>query len=337
MDRPKVLYRGISISAEKFLESEIHGDIVPHAPPILNEDGREVVADGNEYGIYLSTNKQVAQKAYGSAHMLGSVYNKESLFFDRYMQPQKIYYPQIGVVYEIDTKDIAIKKPWIRPEFEGDNAHYNNGFAGDEWIVTKSDKDSRYIIPSESYKISSIVMGGDLLNDEIKVEIDGLSDQEIKAKLDKMLSIRKEGYELFLEQVKTYPSDQRNKINSRMPIYKTLFNGQDGLAFVDYSKCDNENCQDVIRFLMQEVYKRDKITIDLDSLDLLNRLFGKVNTTDQLIQELTNLHDKLRVIINDPDANERIKVTSSVMITKVQNIRECLGIKMAENQAQPNN
>jgi predicted nucleic acid-binding protein len=88
---------------------------------------------------------------------------------------------------------------------------------------------------------------------------------------------------------------------------------------------------------MQEVYKRDKITIDLDSLDLLNRLFGKVNTTDQLIQELTNIYDKLRVIINDPNANERIKVTSSVMITKVQNIRECLGIKMAENQAQPNN
>jgi uncharacterized protein YqeY len=179
-------------------------------------------------------------------------------------------------------------------------------------------------------------MGSDLLNDEINIKIDGLSDQQIKDKIDNMLSRRKEGYELFLEQVRRYPADQRNKINSKMPIYKALFNEQNGLAFIDYSKCDLENCQDVIKYLMQEVYSKNKADIDMDSLVLLNRLVGKVKSTDQLGQELISLIDKLRASINDPNTNERIKETSSVMLEKTQMIRDFLQIKMAENQAQPN-
>ena len=200
MNKPNYLYRGISVSAEEFENIKIHDDITPIAPPKKNEEGKDIVSDGNEYGIYMTTNHTMAIDVYGNTHNFGSLYTPECLFVDRYNNQQHLRYPKIGLVYEIDTQNLAIKKPWISKQLEG---HYNNGYGGEEWITTTTDNIPNHIIPKENYRITDVVVGYDILNEQQKLDISKLSNEEIKSQVLEIIERRKIGYELFLNQVHT--------------------------------------------------------------------------------------------------------------------------------------
>ena len=331
MEKPSILYRGISVSAEKFQELEIHDDIVPIAPPQKNEEGKDIVSDGNEYGIYMTTNHLMAKNVYGNTHMTGSAYSQECLFVDRYNRQQRLFYPQIGVVYEIDTKNLMIKKPWISKQLEG---HYNNGFQGDEWITTTSESHPNHIIPKSSYHITDVVVGNDILNDQVVIDISGLSDQQIKSQVVEIIERRKTGYDLFLEQVHTYPPEQRRKLETKMPIYKKLFNAQDGIALYDYSKCDPSNVHDMISYLMQQTYLRDPQNIDLESLELLGKIAAQTKSVEELPESIQFFINGFNDKINNPDIHERVKELSKTMIAKLKTISQDLGKKMDEAQPQ---
>ena len=331
MDKPNFLYRGISVSAETFKELEIHGDIEPAAPPMKNEEGKDIVLDGNEYGIYMTTNHSMAADVYGNTHLMGTTYTPERLFVDRYNNPQYLRYPKVGIVYEIDTQNLAIKKPWISKQLEG---HYNNGYGGEEWITTTSETVKKHIIPKESYRITDIVVGNDFLNNRVKLDISNLSDEKIKEKVLETIERRKVGYDLFLDQVHTYPPEQRRKIESKMPIYKKLFNANDGVALYDYSECDISNVSDVISFLMQQVYQKDKTNLDLESLDLLMKISSQTKSAEQLPETIQTFIDEFNNKIKNPNIHERVKEVSKIMIEKLNAISTTLEKKLEEGQPQ---
>lgn len=331
MDKPKFLYRGVSISAEKFQNLEIHNDIVPVAPPQQNDEGKDIVADGNEYGIYMTTNHTMAKDVYGNTHTSGSIYNPECLFVDQYTRQQRIRYPQVGIVYEIDTQNLAIKKPWISTQLEG---HYNNGYGGEEWITTTNESVPNHIIPKESYHITNVVVGDDILNKQINLDISTLSDEQIKAQVVDIIEKRKTGYELFLEQVHTYPQTQRRKIESKMPIYKRLFNAQDGVALNNYSNCDTNNPQELAGFLMQQVYQNTTPNLDLDSLELIIKASSNTSSTEDFSKNIKTLADGLKEKLNNPNVHERVKENTLVILDKLTAINKALNKKLEESQPQ---
>lgn len=329
MEKPNYLYRGICISAEEFEQLKIHDDIVPLYAPQKNEEGKDIVLDGNEYGIYMTTSHIMAQKAYGCPHTSGSLYNKECLFVDNFNNRQFIHYPKIGIVYEIDTNNLAIKKPWIKSQLGG---VYNNGYEGEEWITTTTDTIPNHIIPKENYIIADIVIGSDILNDQITLDISKLTDEQIKSLVVDIIKRRKVGYELFLDQVHAYPPEQRRKINSRLPVYKKLFNAQDGVALYDYSECDSSNAHDLASHLIQQVYNKNKQNIDIDTIDALIKISKQSETTEQLQTNLQLFIDGLTEKINNPNVHERVKEASKEMIKKLKLSTDDLNKKLDEGQ-----
>ncbi len=65
-EKPKKLYRGINVSRSKLNNSKIfqQDDMYPFHEPYVDEEGRNIVGDGNEYGIYMTDNKIAAKKDY---------------------------------------------------------------------------------------------------------------------------------------------------------------------------------------------------------------------------------------------------------------------------------
>lgn len=64
--KPKKLYRGIDISRNELNNSKLfqQDDMYPFREPYVDEEGRNIVGDGNEYGIYMTDNKIAAKKDY---------------------------------------------------------------------------------------------------------------------------------------------------------------------------------------------------------------------------------------------------------------------------------
>lgn len=177
---PQFVYRGVIVPFSDYSEINTDDDLVPPHPPKIDENGRETVDDGNEYGVYMTDNEQMALDVYGNpehgrgkeigtirAGLGGTIVVKE---------------PSMGLVYKINTEGIDVHKPWITGYLEG---HYNNGYQGDEWVVER--------VPKDQCEIERLLMGSDLLHDE--EDFTGATKEEIekrflerKAHLDRMMA-----------------------------------------------------------------------------------------------------------------------------------------------------
>lgn len=169
--KPEKLYRGYSIhpdelSLEKFQETLV--------PMNVNENDPTKVNDGNELGVYMSTNENMV-KHYGQNSAFVENLHIDTPAYDN--GNGKINYiklPSCGVIIEVDTKNLSIKKPEITLCLQG---VYNNGMSGDEWIADK--------IPATSYRVKKFILnigGSDLTR--VILDVDGFDEKKLQEAID---------------------------------------------------------------------------------------------------------------------------------------------------------
>lgn len=303
MEKPAFLYRGICLNTTQFFNMNIFGDIKPASPPKKNEQGQDIVQDGNEYGIYMTTSYNMAQGVYGNVHQNGTIYSPE-VVYNESANCYKLCNPQIGVTYKVDTSNIKIKKPWIVGYLQG---HYNNGYEGEEWITDASNPPpfNEHRIPKESVTVTDIVIGYDMLNNKEKIDVANMTPEQIMLMVKNNLEKRTVGYDLFLEQVKKYPQNLRFiKIKPNMCTYKKLFNIKDGIAFHDYSNPNINNLTEVANYLMQKIYNKDRDNIDIESLKIIHKLSNTSHSIENFITRANEQIIEWKALLLRPNLNE---------------------------------
>lgn len=164
---PEKVYRGVIVPFEAFEQIDFDGDLVPPMPPKIDEQGRKTVDDGNEYGLYMTDNEQMALDVYGNPeHRRGKIVGS---FLTGTRSVVRVEEPSMGVVYAIDTENTDIHKPWITGYLQG---HYNNGYQGNEWVSEKVSK--------EQYEVELVRMSSDFLHDA--EDFTNATEEEIKAR-----------------------------------------------------------------------------------------------------------------------------------------------------------
>ena len=233
---PKFLYRGIKVKLQDIAGFDFKGDITPYYESKTDDFGREIVRDGNEYGIYMSDNKRVAMGVYGKPDITdGTIIIKIGL--DDYLR-----YPCIGIVYEIDTDNILVRRPWITGYLK---EVYNNGFQGNEYITD--------FIPRESYKIIRITIGEDYLHKSLKIDVDDLDKCILK--LQDEIKKRITDINNFASYVKNMPKGKQMSLSMYKDLMVDLF-GSNGIANRDDFALNDD--KDGLDFLLKkEMYTYD--------------------------------------------------------------------------------
>jgi len=146
---PNELYRGVVASQDRL--SDIITDSVILRPTIerVDSQGRKVVGDGNEYGLYMSDRDNVAVDVYGNPREVDLPDSPQFGFPAR-----KITIPQVGVVYKIDPeKAVNVRRPQLYMPYAE-----NNSFIGNEWICDE--------VPVGAYKVIRVRIAQDFLHYE---------------------------------------------------------------------------------------------------------------------------------------------------------------------------
>lgn len=284
--KPKILYRGVKINYELLKKFELYGvDLKPPHPPMIDENGRKVVGDGNEYGVYMTDHDVVARNAYAAVkHNDGTPINKNIMFgYDR----ERTMIPSVGIVYKIDTDGIDVHIPWITSYLKG---HYNNGMGGNEWIAES--------IPASNYSIDTIEIGPDTLHDSEMIKIGDIT--EAKEEIIEKIEARKKRLELFEAKIESLSDKERlslssNKIDVLREIYKI-----DGIMDVDIQSFRPTSADDYLKYLMAVSYSADKDNIDFTTLEYLQTMKSK-------IKDKTELEDLMNLIDNDIATNQEKK------------------------------
>lgn len=142
---PAELYRGVCRPLEAITDDFLVSTLVPGTKEV-NEQGELVVADGNEYGVYMTDNRSMAEAAYSQPLHAQPV--EGGLRFRHRGMLQVPERPTVGVLYAISTSGLNVREPKINGPMKG---HYNNGFAGREWIADS--------IPAANYQVLRLTLG----------------------------------------------------------------------------------------------------------------------------------------------------------------------------------
>jgi len=139
-NKPPVLWRGFTVNPNE-LSIEMFNK--PLIPVNFSKEDPTKMLDGNENGVYMSTNKVMSERAYTN-HSLG-LFIETPKHYDRGSFVDRIKLPQCGVILEINTKGLNIRTPQITSYLEK-----NNGYEGDEYIADE--------IPPENYRVAKLVL-----------------------------------------------------------------------------------------------------------------------------------------------------------------------------------
>lgn len=153
--RPDTLYRAFTVNPENLSLDMLQKPLVPGSQAV---DDPTRIGDGNEKGVYMSTNQGMVEKVYACGS--NDNFLKTPRFVRRGGQEVGVVLPTCGLVLEIDTVDLDIREPRMIPALIG---HYNNGYEGYEWIADE--------VPPEHYKLLKLVLSTHP-NDKDKVTID---------------------------------------------------------------------------------------------------------------------------------------------------------------------
>lgn len=146
---PEILYRGINLKVEDFLNFDTSLPLRP-GTHLIDADGNHTVGDGNEYGVYMSGKPAMVKCGYYKG-------SRESIKTEQFSinRPEDdIRLPSVGIFFEINTRNLAVRIPKITPSLMG---HYNNGFGGNEYIANE--------IPSSNFKIRELSLSNSQVYD----------------------------------------------------------------------------------------------------------------------------------------------------------------------------
>lgn len=290
---PNKIYRGIHVNLEELQLLELYGiDIIPPKEPIINEHGEKTVGDGNEYGVYMTDNKTVAESyAYRKGDNVQSIDNQLPSIKVGSENP-KIGLSTIGILYEISTDGLNIRNPKYIDSLGG---HYNNGFPGHEWIAE--------YVPSENYNITEVRIGHDILHDERKIPvISDVQRQKLKNSIINIMHERKTRLNDFVNYIKNN-SNRTTFQPEELEVFKAVF-GEDGVKYISYDDIEPiKNTGDVMKYLMLKTYEKNSEDIDFQTFRCLldiqrsiedgpenrvaNKLYGR-NVVLQLISQRLN-------------------------------------------------
>ncbi len=169
--RPQKLYRAFTINPEELSFEKFRETLTPIN---INENDQTKVNDGNELGVYMSTNENMV-KSYGQNDaFVENLHIKTPVYNNGYGNTSYIKLPSCGVIIEVNTNNLPIKKPEITAQLQG---VYNNGMEGDEWIADA--------IPATNYRVKRLTLNvgeGDLTR--IIKDIDGSDSKKLQEAID---------------------------------------------------------------------------------------------------------------------------------------------------------
>ena len=282
--KPKVLYRGIKFSFDKLAEIKLSGvDMVTTSAPVIDKDGNKLIGDGNEYGLYMSDNKEMVLGAYGDLHRDEMTIQPDITVGS---SQEKIGIPKIAITYEIDTQGIDIRMPKISRDMGG---HYNNGFAGDEWIAD--------IIPASNYKVIRIRIGKDILHKDEDVPIVDGNIEHAQHLAVQIIQMRKYRLESLVNGLSKISSRQRQYAN--LDVIKAIY-GLDGVRYTNPNNIDTSNNLGRIKYLMAILYSKENGRIDSSNLKYM------VGVKERLLKaEAPELIESLeQIVISDLKEND---------------------------------
>ena len=169
--KPKTLWRAFTVDPRELTIESLHRPLTPGTS--MQEDPHRL-GEGNEIGVYMSTNRNMVEAAY--AHTSKGLLLSSPRHNDNGSTVEGVTLPQCGIVVEVDTKDLPIRNPKITPALQG---HYNNGFEGDELIAN--------VIPPENYRVVRLVLSR-FANDNQKLTVDipDKNPETIQTAIDKI-------------------------------------------------------------------------------------------------------------------------------------------------------
>lgn len=301
------LYRGVCVDVDEFKNLAL-GDkeIRLNYEPIINENGEKTVKDGNEYGVYMSDNKNMVEKVYGNVHAFG-----EAVSTVKYRGldggiPKSVTKPRVSVVYEVNPGNLPnLRKPKITSVLEG---HYNNGFSGDEWICD--------YIPKENYCVSMACVGYDSLFESKSFDMQGKSRDEILKLIESETTMREVRLKEFASILETMPEIKRN--NLKLDMFKYLL-GRENVAHLDVKNFKPESEEDKIKFLMASEYQNNGYSPAVDYLFDMKKRMGTAKTNASLSEVLNGLLAEINSRLeNNQFPNEKVEASFKARKTMIE-------------------
>lgn len=193
--KPEKLYRAFTVSV-----SDLNTDLFekPLIPGSGADTEHSVMKDGNELGVYMTTNEMMANRAYA--------YSKDTIkcsrFNSGYGLVNFVELPRCGITVEVDTAGLSVRRPKISSQLMG---HYNNGFAGDEWIADE--------VPASRYKVTRFTLSTHS-NDSSRVVREVTDNDDLRQAVQEMKTLYAEKLSIaqkFIEFLETL--DDKTRLN----------------------------------------------------------------------------------------------------------------------------
>lgn len=168
--RPEKLFRAFSINPEQLTIERLRQELIPGG---VHKEDPTKVRDGNELGVYMSTNPRMVESAYAKGGE-GVSYVDTPVFGGSRGRENRIALPGCGIVLEIRAQGLDIRKPEITPVLQG---VYNNGFEGDEWIADT--------VGADQYTVKKLLLSRWANDAEtFTVTLDDDSDERLQTAID---------------------------------------------------------------------------------------------------------------------------------------------------------
>ncbi len=169
--KPEKLFRALTVNPEDLSIKKLKDKLVPGN---VNESDPTKIGDGNELGVYMSTNQKMVEYSYARGRGGRDLVIKVPKYNSGYGIINMVRLPSCGLVLEINTDGLDIRKPEITEVLKG---VYNNGFEGDEWIADT--------VPASNYQVKKMILSnGANDRNSIIVDINGTDDLNIQKAID---------------------------------------------------------------------------------------------------------------------------------------------------------
>lgn len=313
---PSFLYRGVVINCENLPSFKLYNvDLLPYGNPIIDKNGRKLIGDGNEFGIYMTDNQNMVYSAYGNPRNTGTIVSPNIT-----ISRQLIKIPNVGISYKINTLGLDVRKPWITSELK---AVYNNGFIGSEYITD--------MIPSKNYQVTRIRIASDYLHDMEDIDVNDISKADIEMK--HKIEMRKYRLKSFANAISNIPVFKRDLFGyQEKNLFRDIF-GENGVRYADINDINVSNVDGIIRYLLFINYHSNTNNMNIKKLLYIESIKEKVSKyptsdIDTLIKIVSdeldkNINARNLFVGSQPQlrkaVNTRVKDDKYIMIEEILN------------------